>query len=71
MEEEEEETRRERENPNPFVKSILGASVPPPPPAESNVWPTLPSESRGFIKNLNLVGTIIMLVAWSDTSFAT
>ena len=58
--------KRERERATPFIKSLLGASVPPTPtPAESDGWRILPSrEQRGYIiKNLILVGTIIMLVA--------
>ena len=50
----------ERANPNPFVKSILGASVPPsphPPLPQPNLMfgPHCQAESRGVIKKLILV----------------
>ena len=51
----------ETESHTPFMKSLLGASVPP--GAKSNFGPQCQAESRGIIKNLILVGTIIMLVA--------
>ena len=55
-----EEEKEERESP-PFIKSLLGTSVPP----ELNpiFAPQCQVESRGVIKNLILVGTIIVLVA--------
>ena len=40
----------ETERRTPFVKSLLGVSVPP--GTESDVWPTLPSrEQRGYQKS--------------------
>ena len=41
---------QKRESPTPFIKSLLGASVPP--RAKSNFWPTMPSrEQRGYQKS--------------------
>ena len=59
MEKRERERERERERkesrPPPFIKSLLGASVPPPhpsPPAKSDVWPTmLNREQKGYQKS--------------------
>ena len=40
--------RRERESPTPFIKSLLGARPPSPPPIPADVWPTiLNREQRG------------------------
>ena len=44
-----------------FHKEPIGCIVTP--RAKSNFWPTMPSSSRGVIKNVTPVGTIIMLVA--------
>ena len=51
----------ETESRTPIIKSLLGASVPPEP--NPMFGPQSQAESRGAIKNLILVGTIIMLVA--------
>ena len=51
----------ETESRTPFVKSLLGASVPPEP--NPIFGPQCQAESREVIKNLSLVGTIIMLIA--------
>ena len=52
--------KMELESRTPFAKNLLDASVPP----ELNPMfgPQCQAESRGVIKNLILVGTIIMLV---------
>ena len=50
----------EKKSLTPFIKSLL---VPTPAPAKSDFWPQCQAESWGVIKNLILVGTIIMLVA--------
>ena len=46
-----------------FIKSLLGASFPPPLELNLIFGPQCQAESRGVIKNLILVGSIIVLVA--------
>ena len=46
---------RKEKRPTPFIKTVLGASFPPP-TAKSDFWLT---ESSGATKNLILVGTIV------------
>ena len=51
-------TKKEKGEPTPFIKSLLGgASVLP--RAESDCWPTV--LSREVVKNLILVGTVIII----------
>ena len=52
---------KERRNPAPFIKTLFGASVPT--WTKPDFWPTV--LSSGIIKNLILVGTVIMLVGWA------
>ena len=55
---------RERESATPFIKSLSGGSVSPTPREPNPMFgPQYQAESKGVIKNLILVGTIIMLAA--------
>ena len=60
----------ETESCAPFVKSLLGASVPP--RAEPDFWPTMPSrEQMGYQKSLSWWGPLLCWLPRSDTCFAT
>ena len=60
----------ERESRTPFIKSLLGASVPL--GNKSNFWSTMPSrEERGYQKSDLGWGPLLCWLPWSDTCFTT